>query len=1313
MDTPPPTRAAPRRPPPQTPLKSVNNERSQSAGSPQEISSSSFPASSPYSNLSKSETLLPTQHKLRPSAPSPSPPISVAPSSYSPSSSSSLSSSYSPSSTAAPFSYSSYSSSPSSAAPFSYMNFGAPSSAQRNSNNNNSNNKNNNSNERVKVLHKSSSVSSFLNSSGGPPSPLPPSREGRPNNTNNNNNRLAGLCLVGLSPSTSPASSSPPSPSSNSSSPSVSSSTPSSNTSSTPTARQTTQEVAFSAMRKGQKLLANRIVDIRILVFEKIEHPQHKKPPYVVYLMDVKADNDESWQVTRRYSEFRELEQELSKEKKYGKLPPLPSKLKLVGNTKELFVAKRAKKLQHFLDEILSKDDIASSEPLLRFVDPNENPPAAVIPNPDKNGFLWKKGLAGHRVKNWKKRWFVLHGNNLWYFTDQYAARPCGKVPLASCTFESVPSEEQDDSTCFFFQIYSWSQDRGYLIKTETEEEMQSWIKALRNKKINANVGVEEVEKRENEERTIVSVKQFAYSDDGDEEEEEGGGEEGNEETNKDKQKEKEEKKNEKEDSDSSTTKKVKLLKKDRPKSTNNKRKSQKNITNNRKTTFNPGGALTMRTASIGPRRSSIGDTNEAYSFDARTLRRFQGYLKEGKEQGEGNNNEENGAATAEEDRSGADERKKRLLAVSQGRYGNVFPMVPFRTGREQGSEEEYASTTPSSPSYGRQRNFTLESLDIQMDTTENIVMDGHAVVAASVSKLIEKLTDDNVTDIDFIQTFILTYHSFIQPMQLLRKLIALFLYAPPRIPTRAIIPGSGPSAPPHSPRETAASSSSSSSSSSDSKEAESDTNTTLSSSGKSITPRKVNVPPAPLPLPTTSTSEDQHSNQQTRKTAPPPATAAARKQTSQTPPTPPPLGAKPNRPLVVPPPLPLPSERLPSSSPPLSPSTASPSTSFSPSSSSSFSSVSLPLQQDAEQQQEPTTTTAFSSPASGVKDPSKIRVCTVLLNWLELSFRDFVEDPKLTDRLLRFIDQSLLTKPQWQNLAQKLKHSIKKKVFPKKRSKEAFLTAAPEPILPTLFDETSNAFDILDLSPLEVARQLTLLEFELFYKIQPKEFLSNGWSAGKNKETAPNIIVTIERFNKVSEWVTSTVVNAEELRLRAAVLTRFITIAEECVALNNLNAAMEITSGLGSAAVHRLSRTWELVPKEKVAVLEDMQEMLSTKSSYKVYRERLHTLNPPVVPYLGVYLTDITFIDDGNPDTRFNGLINWKKKVSLAKVVKEIQMYQQVKYCLHPVAPIQDYLWDIEKVTISKGPDEAFKQSLLREPREPSSSANSDKRSK
>lgn len=127
--------------------------------------------------------------------------------------------------------------------------------------------------------------------------------------------------------------------------------------------------------------------------------------------------------------------------------------------------------------------------------------------------------------------------------------------------------------------------------------------------------------------------------------------------------------------------------------------------------------------------------------------------------------------------------------------------------------------------------------------------------------------------------------------------------------------------------------------------------------------------------------------------------------------------------------------------------------------------------------------------------------------------------------------------------------------------------------------------FDFIDLHPVEVARQLTILEFQLFAAIEGRELLHQCWN-GPDKETAaPNVTLTISRFNQMSGWITTLMVKVKEMKPRVALLKRFIDIAQACMELNNFNSVVEIVSGLGTTAVRRLTDTWDLLPDDtKVA---------------------------------------------------------------------------------------------------------------------------------
>lgn len=83
--------------------------------------------------------------------------------------------------------------------------------------------------------------------------------------------------------------------------------------------------------------------------------------------------------------------------------------------------------------------------------------------------------------------------------------------------------------------------------------------------------------------------------------------------------------------------------------------------------------------------------------------------------------------------------------------------------------------------------------------------------------------------------------------------------------------------------------------------------------------------------------------------------------------------------------------------------------------------------------------------------------------------------------------------------------------------------------------------------NPTEVARQLALVEKDIFDKISPKEYSHQGWTKSNKLDVSPNIVAMIERFNTICNWAASEVLRVENLKERAVILHRLIVIAEVC----------------------------------------------------------------------------------------------------------------------------------------------------------------------
>lgn len=105
----------------------------------------------------------------------------------------------------------------------------------------------------------------------------------------------------------------------------------------------------------------------------------------------------------------------------------------------------------------------------------------------------------------------------------------------------------------------------------------------------------------------------------------------------------------------------------------------------------------------------------------------------------------------------------------------------------------------------------------------------------------------------------------------------------------------------------------------------------------------------------------------------------------------------------------------------------------------------------------------------------------------------------------------------------------------------------------------------------------------------------------------------------------------------------------------------------------------------------------MSSEFSWRSYRAALHESNPPCVPYLGVHLQDLLFIEEGNPDTIGPyQLINVTKRELVAQGIRELQTFQMQPYNLLEVPRIAALFVELPV----KIDEELYQLSLVREPR-------------
>lgn len=258
--------------------------------------------------------------------------------------------------------------------------------------------------------------------------------------------------------------------------------------------------------------------------------------------------------------------------------------------------------------------------------------------------------------------------------------------------------------------------------------------------------------------------------------------------------------------------------------------------------------------------------------------------------------------------------------------------------------------------------------------------------------------------------------------------------------------------------------------------------------------------------------------------------------------------------------------------------------------------------------------------------------------------------------------------------------------------------------------------FDILIWPGAELARQMTILTYEIFSKIKPTEFINSSWTKPNKELNSPNILALIRRSNDLYFWIIEEVLRYDKKSVRHEVLEKFIVVALYLKELRNFNDLVLVVTALSSSIVKCLEGTLKLMGtvykkhwidlttlcsydsnylrlrKAQNPSLDDSSSMEKEESILKIRDiditrssnlkgltigfkrnsfesmlipgfESLEGEACPLIPYLGIILRDLSFTPESSLYAKDGHLINIDKIISQSQLIHHFLRTKVVPY--------------------------------------------------
>ncbi|KNC47985.1 TKL protein kinase [Thecamonas trahens ATCC 50062] len=224
----------------------------------------------------------------------------------------------------------------------------------------------------------------------------------------------------------------------------------------------------------------------------------------------------------------------------------------------------------------------------------------------------------------------------------------------------------------------------------------------------------------------------------------------------------------------------------------------------------------------------------------------------------------------------------------------------------------------------------------------------------------------------------------------------------------------------------------------------------------------------------------------------------------------------------------------------------------------------------------------------------------------------------------------------------------------------------------------------LLDIHHLEVARQLTLLQYHYYFQIRPAELMDAAWKSRSASFRAPHVVSVLKCTEDIERLFQSEVLSLDDAESRAHAFCHALDVADACLDMASFSVALCVVRALTSPPIARLRQTLARVPGRYRERLARFEALFLVKAAAEYHSMLQHT-KPPFLPALPIHLGELSLLHDKMETVQRRRFVNVAKMEAYTATISSILRFRTQRFLFRPNMMVAQFLegapkWEPER---------------------------------